>query len=44
LGLAEVAQIQKVAEGTVKTRVFHARKLMRNCVEQKITPTGREAL
>ncbi len=34
LGLAEVAAIQQVPENTVKTRMFHARKNMRSCVEQ----------
>jgi RNA polymerase sigma-70 factor, ECF subfamily len=43
LGLAEVASIQNVPENTVKTRLFHARKLMRSCVEQQATPAKREA-
>lgn len=33
LGLADVAQVQQVPEGTVKTRLFHARRQMRSCVE-----------
>ncbi|WP_326539746.1 sigma-70 family RNA polymerase sigma factor [Pseudorhodoferax sp.] len=33
LGLADVARVQQVPEGTVKTRLFHARRLMRACVE-----------
>lgn len=33
LGLAEVAQLQQVPQGTVKTRLFHARRQMRDCVE-----------
>jgi hypothetical protein len=32
LGVAEVAQVQQVPEGTVKTRLFHARRQMRDCV------------
>jgi RNA polymerase sigma-70 factor, ECF subfamily len=43
LSLAEVARIQNVPENTVKTRLFHARKLMRQCVEQQSPPTKREA-
>jgi len=33
LGLADVALVQQVPEGTVKTRLFHARHQMRSCVE-----------
>lgn len=33
LGLAEVAQVQQVPEGTIKTRLFHARRQMRDCVQ-----------
>jgi RNA polymerase sigma-70 factor (ECF subfamily) len=36
LGLADVAAIQRVPENTVKTRLFHARKSMRACVEQRL--------
>ncbi|MEO6065300.1 MAG: sigma-70 family RNA polymerase sigma factor [Lysobacterales bacterium] len=35
LALAEVAAVQKVPEGTVKTRLFHGRKNLRSCVEQR---------
>ena len=35
LGLAEVALAQGVPENTVKTRLFHARKNMRVCVERE---------
>ena len=34
LGLAEVASVQQIPENTVKTRLFHARKNMRTCVEK----------
>lgn len=34
MGLAEVAAVQQVPENTVKTRLFHARKSMRSCVER----------
>jgi RNA polymerase sigma-70 factor, ECF subfamily len=33
LALAEVAEVQRVPENTVKTRLFHARKNMKECVE-----------
>jgi RNA polymerase sigma-70 factor (ECF subfamily) len=33
MSLADVAQVQRVPEGTVKTRLFHARRQMRSCVE-----------
>ena len=35
MALAEVAEIQKVPEGTVKTRMFHGRKNLKDCVERK---------
>jgi RNA polymerase sigma-70 factor (ECF subfamily) len=35
LGLSDVAAVQHVPENTVKTRLFHARKAMRKCVEQR---------
>lgn len=35
LALAEIAGIQGVPEGTVKTRLFHARKNLRDCVQGK---------
>jgi RNA polymerase sigma-70 factor (ECF subfamily) len=43
LGLADVAQVQQVPEGTVKTRLFHARRQMRSCVEgasEAASPAG----
>lgn len=36
LALAEIAQVQKVPEGTVKTRLFHGRKNLRECVERRL--------
>jgi RNA polymerase sigma-70 factor (ECF subfamily) len=39
MGLAEVAAIQQVPENTVKTRLFHARKCMRACVERHLGGT-----
>lgn len=38
LGVAEVAQVQQVPQGTVKTRLFHARRQMRECVEGRGGP------
>jgi RNA polymerase sigma-70 factor (ECF subfamily) len=35
MALAEIATVQKVPEGTVKTRLFHGRKNLRDCVEQR---------
>jgi len=34
LGVADVAKIQNAQEGTIKTRLFHARKKLRICVEE----------
>lgn len=38
LPLAEVAQIQACPEGTVKTRLFHARRNLKRCLERRIQP------
>lgn len=35
--VAEVAEVQKCAEGTVKTRIFHAKRKLRECL-QKMLP------
>lgn len=35
LALAEIASLQKVPEGTVKTRLFHGRKNLRDCVQRR---------
>lgn len=37
LTLAQIAQIQSVPEGTVKTRVFHARQKLRRCLEGRVS-------
>jgi RNA polymerase sigma-70 factor (ECF subfamily) len=34
--LAEIAAVQQVPEGTVKTRLFHGRKNLRDCVERRM--------
>ncbi|HSO07632.1 MAG TPA: sigma-70 family RNA polymerase sigma factor [Pelomicrobium sp.] len=36
MGLAEVAELQQVPEGTVKTRVFHAKKNLKRCLERRL--------
>ena len=36
VSLDEVAQMQNVPEGTVKTRLFHGRKNVKACVEGKL--------
>lgn len=33
LALAEIAEVQQVPEGTVKTRLFHGRRNLRDCVQ-----------
>jgi RNA polymerase sigma-70 factor (ECF subfamily) len=35
LALAEIAAVQNVPEGTVKTRLFHGRKNLRECIERR---------
>ncbi len=40
LALGEIAGIQSVPEGTVKTRLFHARKNLKTCVQERM---GEEA-
>jgi RNA polymerase sigma-70 factor (ECF subfamily) len=36
MALAEIASVQDVPEGTVKTRLFHGRKNLRDCVERRM--------
>jgi RNA polymerase sigma-70 factor (ECF subfamily) len=40
LGLAEVAEIQNCPEGTVKTRLFHARQKIKNCLQALLRSEG----
>lgn len=40
LSLAEVAQVQACPEGTVKTRLFHARQKLRNCLSLMLKAEG----
>lgn len=37
----EIAEVLDVAEGTVKTRVFHAKKLLMHCLEGRLGARGR---
>jgi RNA polymerase sigma-70 factor (ECF subfamily) len=32
MSIAEVAEIQNIPENTVKTRLFHARQKIKNCL------------
>ena len=34
MALAEVARIQQIPEGTVKTRLFHARQKLKQCLQR----------
>jgi RNA polymerase sigma-70 factor (ECF subfamily) len=40
LSLAEVAQVQSCPEGTVKTRLFHARQKLKNCLKLLLEREG----
>ena len=37
LGLADIAEIQQCPENTIKTRMFHARRKMRECIEKQLS-------
>ena len=40
MGLAEVAEVQNCPEGTVKTRLFHARQKIKKCLESLLRREG----
>jgi RNA polymerase sigma-70 factor (ECF subfamily) len=40
LSLAEVAEVQSCPEGTVKTRLFHARQKLKNCLQLLLQREG----
>jgi RNA polymerase sigma-70 factor (ECF subfamily) len=40
MSLGEVAQVQACPEGTVKTRMFHARQKLRNCLSLMLKAEG----
>jgi len=40
MGYREIAEVLDVAEGTVKTRVFHAKKLLMHCLEGRFRARG----
>lgn len=41
MGYREIAEALEVPEGTVKTRVFHAKKLLMHCLEGRLRARGR---
>jgi RNA polymerase sigma-70 factor (ECF subfamily) len=44
MSLAEVARIQQIPEGTVKTRLFHARQKLKQCLQRLLAREGEEPL
>ena len=40
MALADVARIQQIPEGTVKTRLFHARQKLKNCLRLMLQREG----
>jgi RNA polymerase sigma-70 factor, ECF subfamily len=40
MSLGEVAQVQSCPEGTIKTRMFHARQKLRNCLSLMLKAEG----
>lgn len=38
LDYGEISQIEQAAEGTVKTRIFHAKRLLRHCLGEGLRP------
>jgi RNA polymerase sigma-70 factor (ECF subfamily) len=40
--LAEVAEVQRCPENTVKTRLFHARQKIKNCLRLLLEREGAE--
>jgi RNA polymerase sigma-70 factor (ECF subfamily) len=44
MALADVARIQQIPEGTVKTRLFHARQKLKQCLQRMLAREGEEPL
>ncbi len=44
MALADVARIQQIPEGTVKTRLFHARQKLKQCLQRLLAREGEEPL
>jgi RNA polymerase sigma-70 factor, ECF subfamily len=44
MSVADVAQIQQIPEGTVKTRLFHARQKLKQCLQRMLAREGEEPL
>ena len=42
--LADVARIQQIPEGTVKTRLFHARQKLKQCLQRMLAREGEAPL
>jgi len=40
MALADVARIQQIPEGTVKTRLFHARQKLKQCLQRMLAREG----
>ena len=44
MSVADVARIQQIPEGTVKTRLFHARQKLKQCLQRMLAREGEEPL
>jgi RNA polymerase sigma-70 factor, ECF subfamily len=44
MALADVARIQQIPEGTVKTRLFHARQKLKQCLQRLLAREGEAPL
>ena len=44
MSLADVARIQQIPEGTVKTRLFHARQKLKQCLQRMLAREGEAPL
>lgn len=44
MALAEVARLQQIPEGTVKTRLFHARQKLKQCLQRLLAREGEAPL
>lgn len=44
MALADVARIQQIPEGTVKTRLFHARQKLKQCLQRMLAREGEAPL
>ncbi|MCW5662068.1 MAG: sigma-70 family RNA polymerase sigma factor [Burkholderiaceae bacterium] len=44
MSVSDVARIQQIPEGTVKTRLFHARQKLKQCLQRMLAREGEEPL